>query len=114
MNVQEVATRWGVHYNTVFKLIRAGTLKARERRYRSEGIEVDESEVLRFEKERRMPEDAITAEDTMEMLGCSRHLLAKYVALGVLKPGRIVESGRMYFSRREVEEAGGYLSDSDE
>jgi len=104
MTVQEIGLRWGVHYNTVYKLIRDGALVANERRYKSQGIHVAEDEVKRYEAEHNIPADKLTAEETMDRIGCSRHLLGKYIASGLLSVGRIEGSGRMFFSEREVEE----------
>ncbi len=113
MTVQEISSRWGVHYNTVAKLIRKGDLKAEPRAYRSQGIQVLDEEVVRYEKAHGMPSDGITAEKAMEIIGCSRHLLGKYVSLGLLKAGRIAGSGRMSFSAREVEKFRREYCESD-
>lgn len=111
MNVQEIAERWGVHYNTVFKLIREGDLEARPRKYRSQGIQVSKEEVRAYEEARGVPEDPIRAKEAMERIGCSRHLLTKYVDLGLLRAGRIYDSGRLYFSKEEVEKVRRLLNE---
>ena len=80
MTVQEISSRWGVHYNTVAKLIRNGDMRAEA--LEAKGFMYWMKEV-RYEKAHGMPPfDGITAEAGMVI---SQLLLKEYVSLGLLK-----------------------------
>lgn len=109
MTVQELAERWNVHYNTVYKLVRAGALEGvKEGGRKTGGISISEEEVLRYEEQVGLPKksDRITSEEVMELLECNRHSMMKYIELGMLKDSRIIDSNKspMLFSKKQVME----------
>lgn len=105
MTVFEIADRWGVHFNTVYKMVRAGTLDADHGKYKTSGIDVSIEAVENYEKLVGMPKDKVDSKYVMKELGCNRHMLMKYIEIGLLKAARIVASNKspMYFSKKEVE-----------
>lgn len=107
MKVEQIADKWGVHYNTVYKLIRSGKIKALPRANKRMELVVPEEEVARFEQERCIPEDEIGFEEAMYMLGVTRYMLNKLVNTGRIKAYRYIDRGRMYFSESDVKRLAG-------
>ncbi len=101
MKIQELADRWGVHYNTARKIVKQEYL-ANKRNWVQEKIIVPDRLVFLYEKTHNVPEkeDRLTAKEVAEILGVSVKTVYSWVYSKSIEYGTIGD--RLVFSRKKI------------